>query len=187
MRVVQVTAPVCEPVSMAEAKLHARIDESADNQTVTALISAARQLAERFTNRVFITQTWKLFLDEAPCSSVLELPKAPLQSVTHVKGYDDADTATTLAASNYFVDANSKPGRVVLRTSGNWPVITRVANGFEVQFICGYGDAAENVPAEIRQAILLIIAHLYEHRGDASVDMPAMADVLLTPHKLWVF
>ena len=185
MRHVQVTPPTCEPVSMADAKLHAKIDESADNNTVTALIAAARKMAESYTNRVFITQTWKLFLDGAPCKSSLELPKAPLQSVTHIKSYDDSDAATTLDASNYFVDAMSRPGRIVLRSSGSWPTPERVANGFEAQFICGYGADADSVPAEIKQAILLIIAHLYEHRGDANVEMPETACMLLSPHKDW--
>ncbi len=185
LRLALVTAPLIEPVSVGEAKLHARIDESADNALVQSLIVAAREMAENYTHRVFITQTWQAFLDAAPCETYLELPKAPLISVTHVKSYDDADAATVLAASNYFVDIATKPGRIVLRSVGSWPTPARVANGIEIQFVAGYGPAPSDVPAQIKQAILLTIAHLYEHRGDATMEMPETACALLSAHKDW--
>ena len=184
------TAPVDEPVSLAEAKLHASIDESASNASVAAMISAARKLAENYTRRVFITQTWKMFLDEWPCASFIELPKAPLQSVTHIKTYDDSDAATTLAASNYFVDTMTKPGRIVLRGTGSWPTVARVANGIEIQFVAGYATNPADVPAEIRQAILMMVTNMYEHRGETitgggTSEAKDGAYELLSAHKDW--
>ncbi len=185
LRLTLVTAPLIEPVSVGEAKLHARIDESADNALVQSLICAARQLAESFTRRVFITQTWNVYLDTWPSETAIELPKAPLQSVTHVKTYDDMDAATVFASSNYFVDTATRPGRIALRNTASWPYPARLTNGIEIQFVAGYGSAPSDVPAQIKQAILLTIAHLYEHRGDASVELPETSCTLLTPHKDW--
>lgn len=160
------TPPAAEPVSLASAKVHLRIDHSADDALITDLITAARQMAEAFTGRAFITQTWKLVMDEAPSAGFIALPRPPLASVTHVKTYDEADTATTMNASNYFVDTVSQPGRVILRSSGVWPTVSRSANGFEVQYVAGYGSQASDVPLALRQGILSHIAHLYENRGE---------------------
>lgn len=63
-----VTAPTSEPVSLAEAKGYLRVDSdlSADDATITGLIAAARQDAEKITWRALITQTWKLVADRFP-------------------------------------------------------------------------------------------------------------------------
>ena len=69
-----------------------------------------------------------------------------------------------------------------------WPVPGRIANGIEVAFTAGFGDAAADVPAPIRQAILLLIAHWYEHRtpleiGAQAQPVPDMVGELLGPYR----
>jgi uncharacterized phiE125 gp8 family phage protein len=63
----------------------------------------------------------------------------------------------------------------------------------QVQFLAGYGAPAQNdplvaaIPGPIKQAIMLTVAHLYEHRGDADAEMPRSADWLLDPFRIqWV-
>jgi len=179
--------PAVEPVTLAEARAHTRVDDTADNSLVSALITAARRTAEAYTRRVFITQSWAMYLDEAPAESYLEIPKAPLVGISSIVSYSDADAATTFAASNYYVDLITRPGRIMLRTGASWPTFTRVANGFVVNFVAGYGATGSDVPADIRQAILMTVSHLYENRGDTDADMPRVAQMLLDPYKDWAF
>lgn len=61
-----VTPPVAEPVTLADMKLHLRVDFADDDSLIEALIVAARQRAETITRRAFVTQTWKQVLDEFP-------------------------------------------------------------------------------------------------------------------------
>jgi uncharacterized phiE125 gp8 family phage protein len=151
-----VTAPTIEPVTLADAKLFLKVDETADNDLITSLIKAARQACEAYTSRALTAQTWKVFFDRWPgvevpltegitvgadLSSVAAevfIPKPPLVSITHVKTYDDSDVATTWSSSNYFVDTATEPGRIVPRTGTSFPTTTRTANGIEIQFIAGY-------------------------------------------------
>lgn len=160
-----VTEPAEEPVTVDAAKKHTRIDLSADNELVRGLIQSAREHLERETNRAFVTQTWKLVLDEFPDGSEpITVPKPPLQAVNSVDYTDTDGTTTTFAASNYIVDTDSEPGRIVLTHNTNWPTATlQEANGVEVSFDAGYGDAT-SVPERIKQAIKLLVAHWYEHR-----------------------
>ncbi len=179
--------PTIEPVTLAEARAHARVDDTADNSLVSALITAARRAAEAYTRRALITQSWAMYLDQAPTENYFELPKAPLVGISSIVTYSDADAPTTFASSNYYVDLISKPGRVVLRSTATWPTFTRVSNGFVVNFVAGYGATGSDVPADIRQAILMIVSHLYENRGDTDAEMPRVAQTLLDPYKDWAF
>lgn len=186
-----VTAPSVEPVSTSDAKSHMRIDSSTEDTLIGNLITLARELAEQYTGQAFITQTWKMFMDEFPikCSNAwwdgvrngaisnlinardsFPIPLYPLQSVTHIKTYDDEDSATTLASSNYQVSIYSgikaTPGMITLRDGGTWPTFDRNRDGIEIQFVAGYGDAGTDVPMMIRQAILEEVSFRYENRGD---------------------
>lgn len=205
-----VTAPTIEPVTIRQAKDHLRITESDDDDLLKNLITVARTSAETFTRRSFITQTWKMFLDQFPEKknnqwwsgtkelpiSVLtgvgsfELPKAPLQSVTHIKTYDDSDSATTFSSSNYQVSAYSgdfaEAGKITLRDGQSFPIFERNTDGIEIQFICGYGSAITSVPMQIKQALLQEIAFLYENRSECGSGINSgIARNLLEPFKIY--
>lgn len=134
-----------------------------ENDLLSSLIEAARQYCETFQRRVYITQTWELWLDAFPADNYIKISLPPLQSVT-VKYYDVNDTEATFSSDDYFVDTKSEPGWVVLNTGCSWPSTTlRPANGVCVEFVAGYGVASD-VPKKVKQAMLLLIGALYEQR-----------------------
>ena len=53
-------------------------------------------------------------------------------------------------------------------------------------FVAGYATAPDDVPDDVRLAILETFAHLYEHRGDATMELPETAMALLASHKDWL-
>lgn len=196
-----VTPPAAEPVTLAEAKAHLRVEIADDDALIADLVAAARQAAESHTRRALITQTWRLTLDRFPGkplpwwdgvregadvpepANAIELPRPPLQSVTSVTAYDDADAATVMAATDYFVDSDHEPGRVVLRSGKTWPVVLRVAAGVEIEYVAGYG-AATDVPEAIRQGLLLLVGHFYENR-EAVAAAGAVSELPLGVAALW--
>lgn len=160
-----VTEPSEEPVTLTEVRDHTRVEISDDDLLLQNQITAAREHLERATNRAFVTQTWKVVLDEFPDGNEpIVLPKPPLRAVNSVKYTTDDGTTSTFAASNYIVDTDSEPGRVEVKRNNNWPTETlQTANGVEVEFDAGYGGQSD-VPQRIKQAILLLVAHWYENR-----------------------
>src|SRR3954462_15596572 len=104
---VRTVDPVTEPVSLTEAKDHARIDLTADDAAVTRFIQNGREEAEEYLGRGLLTQTWQLSLPNFFESMALPMA-APLQSVTSVQYYDTTGSLQTLSTSFYTVDTISR-------------------------------------------------------------------------------
>jgi Phage gp6-like head-tail connector protein len=66
MRLVLITPPSVEPVSLTEAKLHARVEYPDDDALISSLITSARRYCETALRGALITQTWALMLDSFP-------------------------------------------------------------------------------------------------------------------------
>ncbi len=210
-RLTLITPPAALPLSLGEVKSALRVgdDQTLDDAQLMAYLRSAVDAFENFSGRALITQTWTMWRDAWPLRSSLddrlwegvrvaadlaapsravEIPKPPLQSVVHVKTYDDSDVATTWAAGNYFVDTASEPGRLVARVGVNFPTTTRAANGIEIQFKAGYGDSGNDVLQPIRDGLLRMVASLYECAGGeermAKSDLTKAAELLWRPYRI---
>lgn len=167
MALILTTPPTTEPVTLSEAKLALRVDIDDDDTLIEFYISVARRWVEEVCRPrlALVTQTWKYVADEFPSSDTLELKVYPLISVTSVTYTDEAGVITTIPSTDYVVDAISEPGRIRLKSTASWPSVTlQVLNGFQVVFVAGYGGSGSSVPHELRQVILLLVAHQYENR-----------------------
>jgi uncharacterized phiE125 gp8 family phage protein len=163
-----VAPPIEEPITLEVAKAHLRLDDDED-EYVVGLIIASRRHCEGFQSRAYITQTWDLYLDAFP-TGCLKVPHPPLQTVTFIKFKDSSGFIQTLASSEYAVDTFSEPGLICSGYGKSWPATYPELNAVQIRFEAGYGTAAD-VPQEIKQAILLKVADLYEHRGgDEGID-----------------
>lgn len=193
-----ITPPAVEPISLEEAKLHLREDESGQDTEITAIIKAARTYCEGFLSRAFVTQTWELALDSFPStyrggvdSNAIILPRAPLQSVVSITYVDAAGSSQTLAGANYSVDIRQQPGRVIPAYGLSWPTLRGDMNAVVVRFTAGYGNAAA-VPENIKNAMRLLIGHWYENREDSISGtiiqkVPTGVEALLWQERLVAF
>jgi uncharacterized phiE125 gp8 family phage protein len=108
-------------------------------------------------------------------------------AVASVRVLSATGVPTVLSASDYVLDGAALAPRLV-RSGSNWPVPGKAANGIEIAFTAGFGPAATDVPAPIRHALLLLVAHWYEHRdpfeiGFAPSGIPKSVSDLLTPYR----
>ena len=188
-----ISAPAIEPVTLAEAKTHLRVDFADDDTYITSLIVAARERAEGFLRRALITRTYDLYLDDFPAAGSIPLPKPPLQSVLSVK-YIDANSVTRTLTENtdYIVDKISEPGWVVLPSGISWPTTKDIIAAVTIRFKAGYGDAAATVPGVFQIAMKQMILGWYDVRepyGDATKNspLPAAAEALLWHWRFYQF
>lgn len=176
-----ITAPLSEPVTLTEAKAHLRLETTLDDIYVTSLITAARMYTEGTTWRALINQVWELVMDGFPgcypslwvtpstryvTDREIELPRgdiSPVGADLTVKYDDNTGAEQTFASSNYIVDATPM-ARLVLKSTSSWPLTNGEVKCVRIRFKVGFGDAASDVPLPIKQAILLLISQMYEHR-----------------------
>jgi uncharacterized phiE125 gp8 family phage protein len=147
--------PVVEPVSLSDAKTHLRVDTESDDDQILALISAAREWCENYTQRTFVHTQWTMTFDTFPWE--IELPRPPVAVAS-------GNTATTLATSEYRVDRTSEPGVIRTVYAGTWPSHLLDRNSISVTWWGGYGEDGTKVPKVVRAAILMLVAYWYERR-----------------------
>lgn len=158
--------PILEPVTLNQVKSQLKFDLSDDSpdDDINDLIPAAREWCEEYQNRAYITQTLELALDSWPCVNAIILPRPPLQSVISIEYTNNEGVTTTWDASNYVTDDYSEPARLVKAYGKLWPSVSlNVVNGVMVQYITGYGDIVEDVPAKIKRAIILLVCYWFEN------------------------
>lgn len=182
-----VTPPGAEPVTLAEAKDHLRLEITDDDAYVSVLIQAARQHIEEVCWRGVVTQTWEAVLDGFPSGEALNLPGGNLGAISSVTYTDAEGVSQTLAVSVYEADTVSLPGRLLLAYDESWPSARSRWDAVRVRYTVGWEVA--DVPAPIRQALLLLVAHLYEQRapevtGTIVTKVAFAVDALLAPYRL---
>jgi len=163
----RVTAPATEPVTLAEAKAHLRIDIADDDALITALISSARLHAEMLTARSFITTRWRLVMDGFP-GHAIDVHKCPVVSLLSIQHLDMNGLLQNLPSTDYIADLASEPARITPVFGKIWPVSLPQIGAVTVLFDAGYGSA-EAVPEGIKSWIKLRIGSLYEHREEVAI------------------
>lgn len=162
------TAPVTEPVTLTEAKLHLRVDNNEDDQYILSLVSAAREWCETYLDRSLVYTQWTMRLDRFPHE--IELPRPPMalagtHTATTITYTLETQVTATLAVTDYRVDRHATPGIVRTNYAGTWPGHLQDENSVSVTWWAGYGDDGTKVPRAIRNAILLLVGHWYESRS----------------------
>lgn len=191
-------------VSVTEVKEFLRIDNSLEDSRLENLIKAATARLEKAADTVFIETDYLITLDRFPIKeknewwdgvrdgSITELqsparhinlPIAPIRSVTFFKTVDDAGGEYVIPTNDYKVD-NVGRGRISLKLGAVWPATVLAANnGILIQVKAGIAANASEVPDEIKTAVLEFVAAIYEHRGDEFPEIPATAYLLIEPYR----
>lgn len=177
------------PVDKEYLKLHAHVDANDEDLNIEEYIGAATNMAQRQLDRQLCTATFRLSLDCFPeptrhnPMAALYMPRPPFQSSGFAIGYINATgTTVTMASSDYILDTDSEPGRVMPAYGQVWPDTRDQINAVTVTFKAGYG-AASAVPKAIRTWILTIAAYLFRERepvniGNITTPLPHFDNLL---------
>jgi uncharacterized phiE125 gp8 family phage protein len=178
------TAPGAIAYVLADVKAFLRVSHTDDDAQLTLMCDTATRYIQDYTGRQLITATytWKregftngpeskdleYWFSPMPyqgrASRIIQIPVLPVASITSISYVDPAGAAQTLSGSDYEFD--SVRGRLMPSASlGMWPQVSSdVFNPVTIVFVAGYGSAASNVPARIKQALASLVAYWYENR-----------------------
>lgn len=183
-----ITAPTTQPVTLAEAKAHLRVELDDDDTLITAMIITATQAAEHATGRVLMLQTWEAGFDAF--SDPLVLTRVPVQSVTSLTYVDAVGTLQTLSADLYQLTKDDFGfARITPVYGTSWPALRGDVDGVKVRYVAGY-TSANDVPQAIKSWMLLHCGSQHANResetvGSGSAISLTFADALLHPYKVY--
>ena len=170
----RIVAPAEAPVMLAEAKAQLRVDHDDEDPLIQHYIDAATAWldgASGILGRCLVSQTWQMDLDAITGLILLPFPDSVIDSAvfTDAAGVD----------LDYHIALQDQ--RLLLRPLAGF------GRPAAITFTAGYGAPAD-VPAAIRQAMLLLIAHWYENRAAVSLGtspsaLPIAVDALLAPYR----
>ena len=156
-----ITPPTSYPISLADAKQHLRIDDTADDGYISGLIAAACQTVGSDLGMTLAPTTYRQYclggfhvpvlLETYPVSG------AGLQLVY----FDAGGNQQTVDAGDYELVTWTDPQKIHFLTTPP-AVITKPSTVPYVEFRAGFEP--NTIPAQIRQAVLFLLAHWYERR-----------------------
>lgn len=186
-----ITPPAATPVTLADAKLHLRVDGTDEDALITRLIAGAVAECEHILGRSLMTQTWELTLDAFPgatsCigwagvggvggmaglagwagtqSQAFRLDRVPVQSIASLIYTDTTGAPITLSSGAYVLDNADGDGLafVVPAYNTTWPDTRAEINAVRLRYVAGYASAAA-VPDPIKDWLLLNVGSRYLQR-----------------------
>jgi uncharacterized phiE125 gp8 family phage protein len=147
-------------VTVAEVKRQAVIEHNEDDELIADDIEAAYDwIAQWLRSCCILTETWEATV-RAPFPSSFEVPLRPLRSEGFSFSYGSGEDFDVLPASDYGLDLTGPFASVQL--------LRRLPSSrsglYRIRFEAGFGPGRDDVPAPIRKAIKLLVAHWYRAR-----------------------
>ena len=191
------TADIVEPISLAEAKAHLRIDQTHDDAYITALISMVRESVEISTRRTLVQgfTNYTAGYDRYPLHhSKLRIPLPPTIEILSLGFYDVENNSNTVFTGG------TLPSEAIaeIEGSGSAFLAMEANHGYEslsreriapvlVTFKAGYQDVS--IPAALKQAMYLLLSHYYDTREMVAfnrnpVSIPRSVEFLINQYKI---
>lgn len=156
--------PETEPVLLGELKAQLRIDGNEENPALAGFIVSARTILENYTGLALVSRGVEITLDEFPTEGH-PLPVRPISSIEGIQIITSAGSSVSWGADNYYLVPGISPS-LHLHSGRQWPVPGQKKGAIRIQATAGFGENWNTVPADLQQALLLLAAYLYTHRGD---------------------
>lgn len=168
-----------EAVTLEQARKACHVEHTEDDTEIAGHLRAAMEWLQPPTGwlgRSMLTQTLRLDMPAwLRCS--IELPAGPIVSISSVKYFDADNAEQTLAGANYFQDGDA----LVFVDAFTEPTLYRRPGAVRIEYIAGYTAAA--MPAPLKNALLQLTAHFYQHRGDTEAAIPPTVYDLCAPFR----
>jgi len=177
MPVTYQSGAVTAPVLLDEVKDHIRLTGEAEDSLLAALVEAATAAVERASGLTLLNREVTAIL-QSDGTDVLMLPVRPIGALQSVSAVSPEGAKSPLDAAAYRLEQGLFPRlRLLEETTGR----------LEIACTVGFGADWNAAPPDLRQAVLLLVAHLYENRGEnpgCALRDSGAADLMTTYREL---
>lgn len=186
MSLYRIEPPAAEPVALADLKAFLKLDGPEEDALITSVAMAARAHLEALTQKVFVTQKWRITRDSWPASGRIALPVGPITGLDRVT-VDAGSGPVEIDLAGLTLDGWGQPPRLAYRPR-SLPVPAVPLGGIAIEVTAGFGGP-EDVPAPLVQAVRLLAAHWFENRTLVSIGhevavMPRGIEALIAPFQV---
>jgi uncharacterized phiE125 gp8 family phage protein len=151
-------------------------DAVSDDALLVQYLRAAIAQVEGRTGRALLARDFALRLTRWRDGYAQALTIAPVSAVTSVTLLDAGGGETLVAPQIYILQADSARPRLV--AAGTALPMIPTGGSVVIVLTAGFGPVWEDIPADLRQAVLLLAAQYYEGRdtgGSADMDFGVRA------------
>jgi uncharacterized phiE125 gp8 family phage protein len=187
------SAPEGELLTVEDAKRSLRLFDNSLDDEISALIVAARDYCERYTNRTLrttVTRTLKQScwwrdeycrsdwrLNSQPAG--LRLPWPPLLAVSTVTYYDADNASQTLSSSNYSVELSTDGGgRISWASTATIPTLYSRPDAVTITFTTGYASLTTLPPVALQAMKLAVEMYFTKDTSLAEVNERSIKSLL---------
>lgn len=160
-----------------EFKAHLRLGsgfgtDDVQDAVLVSFLRAAVTAVEARTSKVLFERDFVVGYHAWRTADAQALPVAPVQAVSEVVVADGTGMRNVVDAAAFWLERDPHAPR--LRSVGaSLPTIPRSGMA-EVLLTAGFGPAWIDIPADLRQAVLLLAAHYYEYRDETALSEGCM-------------
>lgn len=177
MMLVEETQVPSEALPVAALRQHLRLgsgfaEDDVQDVVLASFLRAAFAAIEARSDKILISRGFVMTLGQWSSSDAQRLPVGPHVSLSSVTLVDRFGVTEEVDLAGLRVAVDSQSPRLV-PLSGPLPPVPH-GGSIEVRFTAGFGASAEELPADLMQAVLLLAAHYYEYREATALGQGCM-------------
>ncbi|WP_375690239.1 head-tail connector protein [Pseudooceanicola sp. LIPI14-2-Ac024] len=157
---------------------------SVQDEVLESFLRAAIAAVEARTGKALIARefTWRIAAWRSDCGQVF--PVAPVSAIAAMARVQADGSETVIDATAYRLVPELHAPRI--EPAGTMLPAVPTGGAMRIRFTAGFGAAWDDVPADLRQAVLMLATHFYEFRGETALGdgcMPFGVSSLLARYR----
>ncbi len=189
MILVELTPVPASLLPVAEFRDHLKLgtgfaDDAAQDSLLETQLRAAIAAIEARTAKALFSRTFRWRLTSWRGFQREELPVAPVTQIVSFKILEGDGDETVIPPDSYVLEQDFQVPALASKGFG-LPTVP-VAGSVEIELVAGYGADWSQIPADLRQAVLILAADFHENRrdgGDGGV-LPTRVMQLIAPFRV---
>lgn len=164
-----------DDITLNALKEYLRVDYTADDSVLTAMLTAAWKSCENYCSRLFQTRTVEVVFQSYEntydgynvlTNQEYPLPLYPIASINSVKSRDNEGNETTLTVNDDYYLISPAP-RAIIRLVNLATTYTAALPTYIVNYEAGYATP----PEPFLEAVKAMVGYMYENRGNQAISM----------------